>query len=128
MTTIRRTTEIRLLISANPHRIGTMDWIRFNLIRDLIGQNSNTLVGYFIDRHNAHGGVGNTWNAKRYLRYMVERGQMQLPGITFPPRAPRERRQAVPAILLPIASELDDFTFGVEIECFIPSEMSRNEV
>ena len=107
---IRLSTEIQLTISRNPHRWGSMDWRRFNLIQTLnVELGRFPTVREYVERHNALGNVGSTWNAKRYLRYMVERHQMTLPGVTFTTRAPRDR---APALLAPIAVDLNDFTFG----------------
>jgi Putative amidoligase enzyme len=123
---IRLSTEIQLTVSRNPHRWGSMDWRRFNLIQILNTELGRTpSVGEYIVRHNALGNVGNTWNAKRYLRYMVERSQMTLPGVTFTRRAPRDR---APANLAPIAVDLNDFTFGVELECYLPRGVSAQEI
>lgn len=124
---VRNSTQIQLLISANPHRWGSMDWRRFTLIREMqVPEHPELLtVGAYVARHNALGSVGTTTNARRYLRYMVERGQMVLPGVTVTRRAPRAVHTA---IALPIAANLDDFTFGVEIECVLPRGTGADEV
>jgi hypothetical protein len=111
---------IRVLRNVNPHRPGSLDRRRWDLIRD------GMFVGEFITQHNltgplAAGGLGDRWHAVRYLRYMVERGGfIELPGVVFPTRVPRGPRE-----LLPLSSDLSGFTVGIEFECIMPGDVGR---
>src|SRR6516165_10777796 len=104
----------------NPHRRGSLDARRWALLV------SGMTVGDFVAAHNgfgplgagpthdpAVGELGGEWHAKRYLKVMVERGWLTLPGYTFVRRGPRV------AITTPLATDLDAFSFGPEIECFL---------
>ena len=108
---------IQLQRAVNPHRPGSIDRRRFDLLRD------GMTAGEFIVAHNAFGslstgGLGERWHAVRYLRYMQERGFLTLPGFTF---ATRERALST----TPLSDDLGAFTFGVEFECFVPRGYSR---
>jgi hypothetical protein len=115
VTALRDETLIRVLREANPHRPGSLDRRRWDLIRD------GMTVGQFITVHNLAGplevgGLGDRWHAVRYLRYMVERGGfIELPGVTFATRVPRGPRGQ-----LPLSSDLMAFTIGIEFECIMP--------
>src|SRR5215475_2237133 len=111
-------TPIRILRSHNPHRYGSLDYRRWNVLRSLTDE--QLLVGNFITAHNAFGsldagGLGERWHALRYLKYMRERGFLELPGVVFVPRAPRL------AATTALSSDLDSLTFGVELECYLPN-------
>jgi hypothetical protein len=107
--------QVQLLRSHNPHRYGSLDYRRFNLIQ------SGMTVGEFIAAHNVfgpltEGGLGERWHAVRYLKYMLDRGFLQLPGAVFATRGPRLPRLAATTAL---SSDLDSLTFGVELECYL---------
>jgi hypothetical protein len=81
-------------------------------------------IGEFISRHNtagslASGGLGETWHARHYLRFMTERGFLELPGEVFT-RRPRRSRA-----MLPLSRDLGQFTFGVEYEVIMRQNFSR---
>jgi hypothetical protein len=122
MTALGNEILIRMLRAGNPHRPGSLDARRWELLRD------NMTVGQFITAHDATGPIATgglvsipRWNAVRYLRYMVERGGfIELPGVTFAARVPRGPRGQ-----LPLSSDLMAFTMGIEFECIIPNGLSR---
>ncbi len=106
----------------NPHRYGSLDYRRWNLLE------TSYTVGDFVAAHNATGeievgGLGNTWNAKRYLVYMARRGMLTLLGVTI--AAPRTRAPRPVGALVPLSGDLDAYTFGCEIECILPRGMTR---
>src|SRR5262245_15854370 len=116
---MRESTQILLRRRANPHRFGSLDYRRFNILLAVV-DSANPLVGNFIASHNFHGpldqgGLGDRWHATRYLKYMRDRGYLELPGEVFVTRGPR----VVPVGTL--SSDLNGLTFGVELECYLPN-------
>lgn len=111
-------TQIILNTANNPHRANSLDARRWNLIGAL------QTVGAFVARHNHEGslesgGLGDTWHAKRYLKYMAQRGLITLPGVEFRPRVARMLETTA------LSSDLAEFTFGVELEVILPRGMSH---
>jgi hypothetical protein len=109
---MNNSTQIHLLRTRNPHRFDSLDRRRFALLIE------GMTVGQFVETHNATGtievgGLGERWHAVRYLKYMRDRGYLELPGEVVVRRAPRL------ATVSPLSGDLSGFTFGVELECYL---------
>jgi hypothetical protein len=113
MPTLRSSQLIRIVVARNPHRMGGPNWVRFNILRSE-SRSARELVGDFVQAHNSAGNprLGGTFEARRYLRYMVERGEVEIVGYAY---VRRDRAQRVPASFSP-AGGTGEFTFGVELE------------
>jgi Putative amidoligase enzyme len=117
-------TQILINRFANPHRYGSLDYRRWAVLR-AVADSPNPLVGNFITEHNTHGplasgGLGERWHAVRYLKYMRDRGFIDLPGEVFERRAPRLMSTTA------LTEDLGQFTFGVELECYLPNTHTHN--
>jgi hypothetical protein len=122
MPTLRSSQTIRITTSTNPHRWGGPNWVRFNILRGLHRQQVPlVLVGDFVIAHNSanNPAIGSTFEARRYLRYMVERGEIAIEGYAY---VRRERAQRAP-IAFAAASGTGEFTFGVELEFHCRAEL-----
>lgn len=126
MATLRNNQLISLRVTSNPHRYGSPNRDRFNLLRSMI-RLAPVAVGDFIRAHNEQAvttpSLGGTFEARRYLRYEVERNEIEIAGFVLSRRGPR----TAPAPLPMVASSVHDFTFGVEIECYLPRGISAQE-
>lgn len=127
MSALRSSQTVRVLIGPrNPHDFTSPNRTRFQVLGQLP---AGSTVGDFVEAHNAasvavpHRNLGSTFEARRYLRYMVGRGEVAIEGFSISRRAPR-----LPAVVLPMAGSTSEFTFGVEIEFYLPSGSSDSRL
>ncbi len=124
---MNRSTEVRRL-TRNQHNMGSARWKIWHDITRAINARSSepattVTVGEIID-------VAATRNVSAdtvisYLRYASARGFVELIGEPAPrARMPRDR---APAVLPGLGSSIQDYTFGCELECFLPRGVSHAE-
>ncbi len=113
---VNNSSVIHLTTLYNPHRYGVNNWHRWNLLRE------GMTVGEFLTvadstENNRRGNV----TGRAYIQHALERSIISIPdAIATMTRAPRTM-----TAMSPLSADLGQFTFGVEIECILPSGLGH---
>lgn len=118
MPRLRNSATIQLLRTRNPHRYGTQGYRLWNCFED------GMTVGTAIERGILAGFTRNRMSG--YVWFCIRRNFLTVPGVTLTQRAPRARD--IVSALSPLSSDLSQFTFGAELECWVPQGMSHEGV